>query len=322
MFTQKIQTLLAVSMFLIAPLFISCSDDDDTPVIDPPKDIIDLAIATSDLSTLVAAVQKAGLVDVLKGSGPFTVFAPTNAAFQELLDSNADWKTLDDIPADVLKNVLKFHVLGSKVKSTELSDSYVNTLAVGPNDENLSLQVATTGGVMFNGSSKPVKVDVEATNGIVHIIDKVMLPPNVVTLALNNAGFTSLVAALTDSRHTTDFVSVLKGDGPFTVFAPTNDAFKALLDSNADWNSLGDIPIATLDAVLKYHVVNAANVQYDQLKDEQEITMLGSGKVTVDLSSGAKLKSSSGQTVTISATDVQGTNGVIHVIDTVLLPGV
>jgi transforming growth factor-beta-induced protein len=316
MFTKNFKTVLTLSLLLCFSFFTSCSDDD--VIEEKPKDIVELASVTPTLSTLVAAVLKAGLVDALKGDGPLTVFAPTNDAFQALLDSNSSWNSLDDIPAETLKNVLLFHVLTSKVKSNNLSDTYVNTLAVGPNDENLSLQVETTGGVEFNGDSKPVTVDVEATNGIVHIIDKVMLPPNVVTLALNNAGFSNLVAALTDTRHTTDFVSVLTGAGPFTVFAPTNKAFEELLDSNASWNSIGDIPIATLDAVLKYHVVNGANVQSNELTNNQEITMLSGDKVTVDLSSGAKLETTSNQSVVISSTDVQGANGVIHVVDSVL----
>ncbi|WP_431166774.1 fasciclin domain-containing protein [Tenacibaculum halocynthiae] len=318
MFTKNFKTVLTLSLLLCLSSFTSCSDDD---VIDEKqKDIVELASATSTLSTLVSAVQKAGLVDALKADGSFTVFAPTNDAFQALLDSNNSWNSLDDIPVETLKTVLMFHVLTSKVKSTDLSNVYVNTLATGPNDENLSLQVETTGGVEFNGDSKPVTVDVEASNGVVHIIDKVMLPPNVVTLALNNSGFTNLVAALTDSRHTTDFVSVLKGDGPFTVFAPTNRAFEELLATNSSWNSIGDIPIATLDAVLKYHVVNGANVQSKQLTNNQEVTMLSGDKITVDLSSGAKLKTTSNQSVVISSTDVQGANGVIHVVDSVLLP--
>ncbi|MFD0991815.1 fasciclin domain-containing protein [Tenacibaculum geojense] len=287
-----------------------------------PQDVVDLAIATPELSILVEAVQKAGLVDALTADGPFTVFAPTNAAFQALLDSNPDWSSLDDIPVETLQGVLLFHVLGSKVMSTDLSDTYVTTLATGPNDEPLSLQVEVTGGVEFNGDAAPVDVDVEGTNGVVHIIDKVMLPPNIVTLALNNAGFTTLVAALTDSRLTTDFVSVLNGEGPFTVFAPTNAAFQALLDSNPDWNSLADIDIATLDAVLKYHVVSGANVQADQLS-AGVVSTLG-GDITIDLTSGAQIITSSNQTVNIlvgaATNDVQGTNGVIHAVDTVLLP--
>ena len=289
-----------------------------------PKDITDLAIATPDLSILVQALQKANLVSALQADGPFTVFAPTNAAFQALLDSNASWNSLDDIPVDVLTNVLLFHVVSGNIKSTDLSDTYVNTLATGPNSEPLSLQVEVTGGIEFNGDSSPVSglIDIEASNGVVHVIDKVMMPANVVTLALNNTGFTSLVAALTDSRHTTDFVSILSGDGPFTIFAPTNAAFQALLDSNASWNSFADVPIATLDAVLKYHVVNGANVQADQLTNG-DVTTLG-GTITIDLTSGAQIQTSSMQTVNIlvgaATNDVQGTNGVIHAVDTVLLP--
>ncbi|SEB39905.1 Uncaracterized surface protein containing fasciclin (FAS1) repeats [Tenacibaculum sp. MAR_2009_124] len=321
MFSKNLKTIFFSGLVFVSASFISCSDD-DTPVVDQPKNIVELASATADLSSLVTAVQKAGLVDALSADGSLTVFAPTNTAFQALLDSNNDWNSIDDIPTDVLTNVLKFHVLGQKVTSGDLSDSYTNTLAVGPNDESLSLQIETTGAIEFNGDAKPITVNVEASNGIVHIIDKVMLPPNVVTTAINNSNFSTLVAALTDSRHTTDFVSILNGEGPFTIFAPTNEAFQALLDSNADWSGLADIPIETLDAVLKYHVVNAANVQAKQLQNNQEITMLSTGTVIVDLTDGAKLKTSSDQTVTITATDVQGTNGVIHVVNMVLLPGV
>lgn len=320
MITKNLKTIMFSGFMLASALFVSCSDDETTVVVQP-QNIVELASATPDLSSLVAAVQKADLVDVLSADGTLTVFAPTNAAFQSLLDSNNDWNSLDDIPTDVLTNVLKFHVLGQTVTSENLSDSYVKTLAVGPNEESLSLQIETTGAIEFNGDAKPVTVNVKASNGIVHIIDKVMLPPNVVSTASNNSNFSTLVAALTDSRHTTDFVSVLNGEGPFTIFAPTNEAFQALLDSNPSWNSLADIPIETLDVVLKYHVVNAANVQSSQLQDNQEITMLNTDKVIVHLTNGARLKTSSNQTVTISDTnDVQGTNGVIHAVDTVLLP--
>lgn len=297
----------------------SCNDDNETVI--ETNTIVDVAVK-NNLTSLVAAVQRAGLASTLAGNGSFTVFAPTNAAFQELLDSNPSWNSINDIPVETLQAVLLFHVLDGTVRSTDLSDTYVNTLSSGPNNEPLSLQVEVTGGVQFNNIATPVTVDVTASNGIVHVINKVMLPANIVTLALNNSGFTSLVAALTDSRHTTDFVSVLNGTGPFTVFAPTNAAFQALLDSNPNWNSLADVPIATLDAVLKYHVVNGANVQANQLTNGS-VTTLG-GNITINLTNGAQIQTTSSQTVNIlvgSATnDVQGTNGVIHAIDTVLLP--
>lgn len=306
--------LKLVAVVLIVTFISSCSDDDS---IIETNTIVDVAV-NNNLSSLVAAVTKADLADTLSGSGSFTVFAPTNAAFQALLDSNANWSSIDDIPVETLRSVLLFHVLNGTVASSDLSDTYVSTLSTGPNDEAISLQVEVTGGVEFNGDANPVVVDVNASNGIVHVIDKVMLPPNVVTLALNNAGFTSLVAALTDSRHTTDFVAVLSGAGPFTVFAPTNAAFQALLDSNTEWNSVADIPVATLEVVLLYHVVNEANVQSGQLSNG-DVTTLG-GTITIDLTNGAQIVTSSDQTVNIIITDVQGTNGVIHAVDTVLLP--
>lgn len=315
---KNLTSVLFLGLFLSFGLLTSCSDDD--PVIEKTKNIVDVAVADSNLSVLVAALQKADLVSALQADGSFTVFAPTDAAFQSLLDSNDSWNSLDDIPVETLKSVLLFHVISGEVKAADLSNTYVNTLSTGPNDEMLSLQVEVDGAVEFNGDSKPIATDVMASNGVIHTIDKVMLPANVVTLALNNSGFTSLVAALTDSRHTTDFVSLLKEDGPYTIFAPTNDAFQALLDSNDSWSSLADIPIATLEAVLKYHVFTGGNVQSDELSDNQEITMFDGNIVTVDLSSGAKLDTSSGQSVVISLTDVQGTNGVIHVVDSVLLP--
>ncbi|MDO6759206.1 fasciclin domain-containing protein [Tamlana sp. 2_MG-2023] len=323
MLIKKQISTIAMCLLLSFSFLTSCSSDDDGNEEPMSNTIVDLAVATPDLSILVAALERADLVDALNGDGPFTVFAPNNAAFQDLLDSNPDWDGLDDIPVSTLKSVLLFHVLNAEVMASDLSDTYVKTMAMGPNDEALSLQVETTGAVEFNGDSKPITTDIEASNGVIHTIDKVMLPPNIVTLALNNAGFSTLVAALTDSRHTTDFVSVLSGNGPFTVFAPTNDAFQALLDSNAAWNGLGDIPIATLDAVLKYHVVNGANVQSDQLSNG-DITMLSGGMITIDLSSGAQIMTSSGQTVDIivgdATSDVQGTNGVIHAVNMVLLP--
>ena len=303
--------------FLAMATFTACDSDDDTS----PQvlNIVETAVATEDLSILVDALNQAGLVATLEGNGPFTVFAPTNAAFETLLNANPQWNSLSDIDNATLTNVLKFHVIAGEVRASDLSDAYVTTVAEGPNSEPIVLQVNTTGGVVFNGSTRPVTTNIETSNGVVHIVDEVMLPPTVVNLAVNNPVFSTLVAALTRSDLTTDYVSILSGDGPFTVFAPTNSAFQALLDSNDNWNSLDDIPVATLEAVLNYHVVNGANVQAEQLSDDQQVTALG-GTFTVRLDEGAQLETTSGQMVNIMVTDVQGANGVVHVVDEVLLP--
>jgi len=314
----RVSLLSYIALALFAFGFASCNDDDDDDMMDS-QNIVELASSNDDLSILVDALGEANLVSTLEGNGPFTVFAPTNEAFTALLNSNPDWNSLQDIPTEVLTDVLLFHVIGgAEVASGDLTNSYVTTQSTA-NGEQVVLQIDVDGGVTFNGSASPVTTDIDANNGIVHVIDEVMLPPNVVNLALNNGNFSTLVAALTDSRHTTDFVSVLSGEGPFTIFAPTNAAFQALLDSNPAWNSLADIDIATLEAVLLYHVVSGANVQSDQLTDDMMITTLG-GSLTTDLTGGASLETGSGQNVSISLTDVQGTNGVIHVVEEVLLP--
>ena len=314
---MRLAKLMTIGL-LVFGLFSFTACEEDNPIPSTPN-IVELALDAPELSSLVAALQRANLVSALEAAGTKTVFAPTNTAFQALLDSNPAWNTLEDIDIDLLTNVLLFHVIEGGVRAADLTNTYVPTLAKGPNDEPLSLQVDISNGVNFNGSASPSSTDNEASNGVVHIIDEVMLPPNVVTLALNNSDFSILVAALTRADLTTDYVSVLTGDGPFTVFAPTNQAFADLLDSNNEWNTLDDIPVATLEAVLNYHVVSGANVQADQLTDNQDITALG-GTFTTDLSNGAKLETSSGQSVDIVLTDVQGTNGVIHVVNTVLLP--
>lgn len=313
--------LFAACLLSFSLLFFTSCEPEDTIT---PMNIVETAQENSELSSLVEALTDSrhttDFVALLSGTTNYTVFAPNNTAFQTLLDSDASWNTIADIPIATLDAVLKYHVIAGAVKSTDLTASYVNTLSMGPNSEAISLQIEVSPSVQFNGNAGVVDVDVEATNGVVHVIDKVMLPPTVVNHALNGKSFTKLVEALTDSRHTTNFVSVLEGTGPFTVFAPTDAAFQALLDTDASWNTIGDIPIATLDAVLKYHVVSGANVQSDELTDGQVVGTLQGSNLTVDLSSGAKLQTTSNQTVTIDATDVQGSNGVVHVINMVMLP--
>ncbi len=307
---------ICMALVLSAGLFSSCSDDD----VETPQTVVDVASSRADMTILVDALQRTGLVGTLAAQSQLTVFAPNNAAFQALLDGNDDWDSLDDIPATTLSNILKFHVLGARVTAGQLSDTYVSTLATGPNDEPLSLQVETTGGVAFNGSAEPLETDIDGGNGVIHIIDRVMMLPTVVNKALENPDFSILVQALTDSRLTTDLVGLLSSDGPFTVFAPTNAAFQRLLDSNDDWNSLADIPAGTLEAVLTYHVISNANVQSDQLTNDQTVTTANGAEITIDLTDTPKVESESNQAIDIVLTDIQAINGVIHVIDNVLLP--
>ena len=316
-----------ISLLLVGLIsFSSCDDDDDVVVVTPvvpevTPSAVDFAVGNEDFSILVAALTQADLVSTLQGDGPFTIFAPNNAAFQTLLDSNADWNSLEDIPTDVLTAVLTNHVVAGTVLSTDLTDGYVETLSATPFGANASLYVNLDDGVTLNGTTKVTGADNIVSNGVIHAIDAVILPPNLVTFATSNPAFSTLVAALTRADLTTDFVAALSSAGPFTVFAPTNDAFQALLDSNADWASLADIPAEVLETVLLYHVSAAGNVRSTDLSDGQVVpTLSGEDTFTINLSGATPVIDAAMNSANIIATDVQSTNGVIHVIDTVILP--
>ncbi|WP_229669500.1 fasciclin domain-containing protein [Yeosuana aromativorans] len=292
--------------------------------------VVDHALANPNFSSLVAALSTAdgNLVSVLSGAGPFTVLAPDNDAFTAFLNGTA----LADVPTDALANILLNHVLGGVVTSTNLVDAgsgYTNTLATGPNMNNLSLYYNTSSGVMFNGVSTVTAADIVASNGIIHAIDTVIDIPTVVTFAVADPNFSTLVSALTTLTPATDFASILSrnmdgnGDGinpPFTVFAPTNDAFAALA-------SVPDEPVLT--QVLLHHVVGGANVTSSDLTPNGNtvaptlqgqnltITLPGTNGNIADVTDGA-----GNSDIGIIAVDVQAGNGVIHVINKVALPSI
>ncbi|MBS1657575.1 MAG: fasciclin domain-containing protein [Bacteroidetes bacterium] len=295
----------------------SCSKDDDTTPSE--QNIYQTAKANPDLSSLVAAIDKAGLSDELSNSAAsFTVFAPTNDAFSAFLSANG-FNSLNDVPVDVLTSVLLNHVVDGKKMAADLITGYVNTLATfGSTTSHLSLYVNTSAGVTLNGSSKVTAADVKASNGVVHVVDQVIGLPTVVTFAISNPDFSTLVQALTRPDLSTDFVSILSGAGPFTVFAPTNAAFSALL-TELGASSLNDIDATTLEKVLTYHVVSG-NILAESLSNNQVVGTLNGDSFTIHLMSGAQIMDANDRTSNIIATDVQGSNGVVHVIDKVILP--
>ena len=210
------------------------------------------------------------------------------------------------------------------VMSTDLASAgsgYTTTNATNMDGDNLSLYFSTSSGVEFNGQSSVVLADVPASNGIVHVVDAVIGLPTVVTFATSNPTFETLVAALTRDDLSEDLVSILSTTdepSPFTVFAPTNDAFASLL-SELGVDSLGDIDVATLGLTLATHVVVEANVRSGDLTNGMSITTIGDN-LTVSLDAGPQLIDLNDRIANIIAVDVQAYNGVVHVIDKVVLP--
>lgn len=309
------KVLLFALLFGAASLFsVACNDDDN----DGPGTILAELNRNPNLSTLVDALEAADLDQVFNGSQQLTLFAPDNTAFANLL-TDLGFTSLSQVPVDVLTDILLNHVVAGEVKSGSLSTGYVPSLLTygTTTDVYVNLFVNLASGVKVNDATVTT-ADVDASNGVIHVINKVMVPATVVNHAVNNPDFSSLVAALTRSDLGVDYVTLLSGPGPFTVFAPTNAAFAALL-TELGVSSLNDIPAATLNAVLQYHVANG-NVRAENLTNGQIVNTLQGTTFTVNLTGGAKILDAKGRTSNIVATNVQGTNGVVHAIDKVLLP--
>ncbi|MDI1305891.1 MAG: fasciclin domain-containing protein [bacterium] len=313
----KIKCLVLLTFFAFAAT--SCDNDDDNPA---PVDntITGKAIATTNLSMLVQALVKADLATTLQGTGPYTVFAPTNDAFTAFL-ATTTYATINDVPKDVLTQILLNHVVTGAVKSTELSTGYIKTLAKGSASatNTLSMFVNTSSGVKLNGDAKVKTADIMASNGVIHIVDKVIGLPTIVTHAAANANFSTLVSVLNRPGEP-NFITALSGTGPFTVFAPTNDAFTALNLELAP-GGIASVSAANLTKVLQYHVASG-NVLAASLTEGQIITpiLTPAQTFTIQLTGGAKIKDARNRISTIIATDVQCSNGVLHVLDKVLLP--
>ena len=309
--THAISTLTCV---LLATAIISCSDDDDGAVNLPTEeDIVSIAQATPELSSLVSALIKyPDLVSTLSGPGTFTVFAPTNDAFTAVLGAIGQ-SSIDDLPEDVLRDILEYHVIASELFSTDLSDGQSAATVNGA-----SVMVSINGSTVLINDAQVTAADVDASNGVVHLVNGVLVPPSmlpivgtIVAPAYFNKEFTTLVAAVLAADG--DILSVLLGNGPsdngLTLFAPTNAAFEA-----AGITELPDA--ATLTAVLTYHVLDATVGSTDLPAGSAEIQTLNGGFGLSNIDAGVFING----VTQVTEVDITGSNGVVHVIDRTLLP--
>lgn len=362
--------VLLVSVAVLAVLVAPVAAQDE-------PDIVDIAVEDGRFTTLVAAVQATGLVDTLKGEGPFTVFAPTDDAFAALPEGTVE-SLLEDIPA--LTDILLYHVVAGEAMAADVVTlSSVTTV----NGLDVSITVED-GNVYLNDTVQVIITDIEASNGVIHVIDAVLLPPLSVTnssannlnfrsgpgldrsiigvfpigaraeaLARNEAGDwvqiqyegeigwvfaplttpsgdvmslpvapgTIVEVAVADGRFTTlvaavqaaGLVDALNGEGPLTVFAPTDDAFAALPEGTVE-ALLEDIP--TLTDILLYHVVQGKVMAADVVNLDTATT-LGGANISISVVDGNVVLNDNVQVI---ITDIEASNGVIHVIDAVLLP--
>jgi uncharacterized surface protein with fasciclin (FAS1) repeats len=304
---------LAVSVVGLSSFLVSCSDDE---IIEGENSsIVDVVVGSANFSTLESTVLKANLSTILNGNGPFTVFAPDNDAFAA---SGITSSVIQDLTSDQLKDILLYHTLSSKVNAASIQNG--SNMAVKTANGDDVYITKNSNGVFVNGW-KVKQADIAASNGVIHSLERVLMPAagNLVEVAQANTNLSYLVAAvLRASQGTTNVAQVLSSAGPFTVFAPTNQAF-----INAGFPTISAIQAAdpnTLASILTYHVLSARAFSSD-LSNGQSLTTVNGGALSVALGTSATVKGRANTTAsTITAMNILASNGVVHVIDQVLLP--
>jgi uncharacterized surface protein with fasciclin (FAS1) repeats len=270
------------------------------------KDIVDTAVAAGSFGTLATALTEAGLVEALKGEGPFTVFAPTDDAFAKLPEGTVETLLMPE-NRDQLVAILTYHVVPGKVMAKQVVDL---DAAATLNGQRVDI-ISDEAGVMID-KAKLVKADVEASNGVIHVIDTVLMPVSgtIVDVAADAGAFGTLLAA----AKAAGLAEALMGEDEFTVFAPTDDAFAALPEGTVE-SLLEKENLDKLQTILKYHVVSG-RVYSDAVLEAKTVTTIAGMEVNVSVVDGKAMANESA----IVKTDIDASNGVIHVIDAVLLP--
>jgi uncharacterized surface protein with fasciclin (FAS1) repeats len=282
----------------------SCSDKNVASHCDSKKSIVETAVGAGKFGTLVAAVKAAGLVETLSGKGPFTVFAPTDEAFKKLPEGTVE-ALLNDLPK--LRSILKYHVVSGSYPAEKVVGKKAIKSVLGQ-----KLKVRTEGGVRVGGA-KVVATDVYCSNGVIHVIDSVMLPADDIVDTARKAGsFKTLLKA----AEIAGLVDALRSSGPLTVFAPTDEAFAALPEGALEQVIQDKEKLA---AVLKYHVV-AGKWTSEKLANKKKVKTLEGSEIPLTFERLGDKPSLRLHGATVVKADIHTANGTIHVIDRVILP--
>ena len=316
--------LMAI-MALGSMVMVSCNDDDDNDNAPQQKTITEIASETQRFSILTAALERTGLDDVLNGTDEYTVFAPNDVAFTNLLGA-LNVSNLDELIAavggeDALANILLYHVLVGEVKAAQVTTGFVSTAGVYGSDNTAFLSAYIDAGatVRLNDASNVVAADIDASNGVIHEISEVILPLNLVELVTLSPDHTTLLASV-GAADPAVAARLASETEVTTLFAPTNDAFGNLLAA-LNLSTLAEVVAAVgvdgLTSILLYHTVDG-NIRSSMVSTGTVTTLEGS---TFELNAESLTITDNNMiTANIDGVDIQGTNGVIHVISEVIRP--
>lgn len=277
----------------------------------------------NDLSTLSDLLSEFGFDEKLSANGPFTLFAPTNEAFEFLVADNPDWNSLAEIPRATLKDVLAYHFISNE--NVILQDTFIGFITTSKTtdfDAFASLLVKSTGSIRINGERNVSLQDVDTKNGTVQVIDEVILPPTVFDLVAADPRLTTLTEILEREDFSTNFMEVLNGTGPFTIFAPSDTAFADYLLGES-LSSVNNIPTADLEKILLNHVSIIDNLRAADLTAiGMKVQTLNNTELEiVAIAGNNKLGiAGSNEPAAYIENDGQCINGVVHLVNNILLP--
>ena len=303
---------------LFAVITIACSKSKDEP--ETNNTITDIASRKSDLKIFTQALNITGLAETYKQSGEHTIFAPSNDAFTAYLIAKG-FATINDVPVDQLRNLLLNHIINGSFQTTQLTTKYTKSFAVGAasSSNKLSLYIDTTVGVRINGVATVVTSNIVASNGVIHIVDTVIDLPTIATHTnanLNLSSFANTLALPAQSAVLTN----LAGTTIYTVFEPTNDAFTSLDTELTSSGGIAGVSDANMSKILSYHITNG-NTLSTAFSDGLVFSTLALPQsFTLQVTGGTKITDSNNRISNVTYTNIQCNNGVIHIIDKVLLP--
>jgi uncharacterized surface protein with fasciclin (FAS1) repeats len=313
--------ILVLSLLLIS--LNSCSKDENELPLLKEKNIFEHIATSMNYSYLTSALQKTNLDVVLSGNEDYTLYAPNNSAFIGFLMSRG-YNSLEEVPTDELKQLLLNHVMIGKKRYRDFKSGYFKTLASSDlNNKPLYIYINQVSmRVTLNGNARIVQGNVMASNGIIHVVNAIIPIPSLVTFVLADPNLYNLSMALSREDLTVDFLSVLSTENTsspslFTVFAPTNMAFVDLLNE-LEVERLSSIEEPLLKSILNHHLL-VGNALSTDLSDNLMLNTFG-GKITANLTGGASLTDGNARVSKIIAVDIQANNGVLHIVDKVILP--
>lgn len=319
---MKIVSKIKIVFACVALLsfMVSCNDDDGKPTEPMNTSIAAIASANPDFTTLVTALNRTGLTATLNESGEFTVFAPTNDAFNRFFTSLGNNVTVNNVNVDVLRNVLLNHVIETEIKSSAIPASiYVSTLSPINNTTNAptismfvqkSGAIVTLNGGIENGGAVVSTADIDASNGVIHVVNRVISLPTIKNHAIANPNL-STVTSLLVAQNLAATLDGTEG-APFTVFAPVNTAF-----DQATLDLYGGLSSGLKTEVLLYHVVGGLNVRSNAIPSGNIPTLQGE---SFTITGTAINDAGTDVNKNIILTDIQCSNGIVHAIDKVLIP--